>query len=186
MECRDLMQPHGILLTEHRVIEKALRLMAAEKAKMDKGTFDPDTVWALVDFISVIGDELHHGKEETILFPALKGKARSFEFEDITTTLMREHADIRRHLRVIREAMECYVDGDEATTETLAIEFGQIVDLYSRHVKKEDSPFFETAMSVLTEEEKERMMEAMIEYDRSFALKRYERMIDDALKTRTK
>jgi len=173
-------------MIEHRVIEKALRLMAIEKTRMEEGTFDEDVVWTLVEFISVVGDELHHGKEETILFPVLKSKARSFEFDDITTTLMREHAAIRHHLRTIRDLLEADVQGDGETLEIVAREFGEVADLYSRHIKKEDGLFFPTAMSVLSDEEKEKMTEAIIEYDRTFSIKRYETMIDDSLNALSK
>jgi hemerythrin-like domain-containing protein len=178
------MNPDAILMTEHRAIEKALKLMTIEKLHMEEGPFDLDVVLTLVDFMSVIGAELHHGKEETFLFPALKGKERSFEFDDITTTLMKEHAAISHHLRTIREATQGYIEGDEATVETIAREFGEVVGLYSRHIVKEDGPFFQTAMSVLTPEEKMLMENAMMEYDRTFAIKRYERMIDESLSTR--
>jgi hemerythrin-like domain-containing protein len=176
------LQPHGFLMIEHRAIEKALLLMAKEKARMEEGTFDLEVVSILVEFIHVVADEMHHGKEEAILFPAVKGKDRSFEFDEITTTLMKEHAEIRRHLRTTRTALEGYLEGDEMTVETIATEFAAITDLYTRHVRKEDSFFFPSAMAVLTDEEKVRMEKAIIEFDRSFTLKRYERMIDESLK----
>jgi hemerythrin-like domain-containing protein len=176
------MQPDAFLMIEHRTIEKALLLMGQEKARLEKGTFDLETVSMLVEFIHVVGDEMHHGKEETILFPAVKGRDRSFEFDEITTTLMREHAEIRRHLRTTRTALECYLEGDEMAVETIAKEFKEINDLYRRHIKKEDSFFFPSAMAVLTDEEKVLMEKEIIEFDRSFTLKRYEKMIDDSLK----
>ena len=160
--------------------------MEIEKARMEEGTFDEDNVWTLVEFISVVGDELHHGKEEAILFPTIKGRARSFEFDDIITTLMKEHAAIRHHLRILRNALEGYVQGDGETVGIVSREFGEVADLYSKHIKKEDGLFFPSAMSVLTKEEKERMTEAIMEFDRSFVIKRYEKLIDIALTDLTK
>ena len=112
-------------MIEHRAIEHALLLMAKEKALMEEGAFSLDVVSSLVEFIHVVADEMHHGKEETILFPAVKGKDRSFEFDEITTALMREHAEIRRHLRTTRTALECYLEGDEKAVETIAGNSGQ-------------------------------------------------------------
>lgn len=168
-------------MTEHRAIENALQLMAQEKARIEGGTFDLEIVSTLVEFIHVVADEMHHGKEEAILFPAVKGRARSFEFDEITTTLMREHVEIRHHLRTTRAALECYLEGDEMSAETIAKEFTEINDLYTRHIKKEDSFFFPSAMALLTDEEKVQMEKAIIEFDRSFTLKRYEKLIDDFL-----
>lgn len=90
-------------MDEHRAIEKALNLMSMEKDRMENGVMDEDVVWNQVDFISVVGDDFHHGKEENILFPAVKGKPRSFEFDEITTILMQEHANIRSLVRTVRE-----------------------------------------------------------------------------------
>jgi len=120
-------------MIEHRAIEKALKLLAVEKARIENGAIDVDTVRMLVELIFVVGDELHHGKEETIMFPALRGKKRSYEFDDVTSTLMKEHASIRHHLRTIRNAMEWYSKGDKEAAETITRGFGEICDLYSRH-----------------------------------------------------
>jgi hemerythrin-like domain-containing protein len=169
-------------MIEHRAIQKALLLMAKEKEQMEEGAFDLEVVSTLVEFIHVVADEMHHGKEETILFPAVKGKDGSFEFDEITTTLMREHAEIRQHLRTIRIALGAYLDGDEMMVETIAREFGEVIGLYSRHIKKEETFFFPSAMAILTDEEKVRMEKDIVEFDRAFTIKRYERMIDDSLK----
>jgi hemerythrin-like domain-containing protein len=95
------MLPIGGLMMEHRVIEKSLKLMTLEKQRMDNGKIDNDVVRSLVEFLTVFADKSHHGKEEAILFPALKGKSQSYEFDEITSNLMKEHASIRKHLRTI-------------------------------------------------------------------------------------
>lgn len=99
---------------------------------------------------------------------------------------MKEHAAIRHHLGVIRNALEEYVDGDERTAETIALEFAEVINLYSKNIKKEDDPFFPAAMSMLTEEEKEMMKEAIMEFDRTFVIKRYESLIADSVTDITK
>lgn len=173
------MLPIGTLMKEHRVIEKSLRLMTAEKARMDHGSMDIGVVEALVGFIAVFADESHHGKEERILFPALKGKNRSYEFDETTSILMKEHASIRNHLRTIQNALQWYYDGDKASAETISREFGEIVAIYTAHIAKEDKHFFQTAMTVLSEEEKDEMLLAMGEFDADFLLNHYEKVIDN-------
>lgn len=67
--------------------------------------------------------------------------------------------------------------------ESIAREFGEIVSLLSKHKKKEDELFFPSAMSALTDIENYRMAEAFNEFDRTFTLGRYERLINENLRT---
>lgn len=173
------MLPIGALMKEHRVIEKSLKLMTLEKSRIENGKMDIDVVRALIEFITVFADESHHGKEEAVLFPALKGKSRSYEFDEITTTLMREHAAIRKHLRTIENALQWFSEGDKASADTISREFGEIVDIYTRHIVKEDKPFFQVTMMVLSEEEKDDMLLAMQEFDLDFTINHYEKVIDE-------
>jgi hemerythrin-like domain-containing protein len=53
------------------------------------------------------------------------------------------------------------------------------VDIYTRHVVKEDGPFFQAAIKSLSEEEKEDMLYAMQEFDLDFTMKHYDRMIEE-------
>ncbi len=166
-------------MKEHRVVEKSLKLMILEKERMDQGNIDVDAVRALIDFITVFADESHHGKEETILFPALRGKNRSYEFDEITSNLMKEHASIRNHLRTIKNAFQWFSEGDRESAETISRELGEIAAIYTNHVVKEDNLFFNSAMKVLSEEEKEEMLCAMDEFDLDFTINHYEKLIDD-------
>lgn len=173
------MLPVGALMKEHRVVEKSLKLMTLEKRRMENGKTDVDVVRSLVDFITVFADESHHGKEESILFPALKGKSQSYEFDEITSNLMKEHALIRNHLRTIQKSLQWFTEGDKESAETISREFGEIVDIYTRHVRKEDDLFFHSAMKALSEEEKEEMLYAMQEFDLDFTINHYEKLIDE-------
>jgi hemerythrin-like domain-containing protein len=173
------MLPIGALMMEHRVIEKSLKLMTLEKKRMDNGKIDNDVVRSLVEFLTVFADKSHHGKEEAILFPALKGKSQSYEFDEITSNLMKEHASIRKHLRTIQNALQWFSEGDRESAETISRELGEIVDIYTRHVVKEDGPFFQSAMKSLSEEEKEDMLCAMQEFDLDFTINHYEKMVDE-------
>ncbi len=172
------MLPIGALMKEHRVVEKSLKLMTLEKQRMDSGKIDIDVVRSLIDFLTVFADESHHGKEEAILFPALKGKSQSYEFDEITSNLMKEHASIRAHLRTIQNALQWFSEGDKESANTISRELGEIVAIYTRHVVKEDDLFFHSAMKALSEEEKEEMLFAMQEFDLDFTINHFEKLID--------
>lgn len=59
------------LTAEHRVIEKAAALMEKMADELAAGSgVDGSDLQDLVQFLRVYADELHHGKEEAILFPA--------------------------------------------------------------------------------------------------------------------
>ncbi len=65
------MKARGLLMIEHRLIEKMLLLAETKIGKMDEDTFDPVFFDQIVDFIRFYADRTHHGKEEGILFKKL-------------------------------------------------------------------------------------------------------------------
>ena len=152
--------------------------MVAEKARIEKGKVDAEAMQFLTDYVRVVGDELHHGKEETILFPALRGRSRSYEFDDITSTLMKEHATLRTLLRTLETAVKWHREGDTEAHLTYSKVLGEMTEHYQRHIKKEDCPFFQSAMSVLTQEEKDAMLLKMEEFDRTFMIRHYDKRIE--------
>ncbi len=165
------------------MIEKSLKLMTLEKQRMEDGKIDIEVVRSLVEFITVFADKSHHGKEETILFPALRGKSQSYEFDEITSNLMKEHALIRKHLRTIQNAFQWFTEGDKESAATISQELGEIVDIYTRHVVKEDGPFFQSVMKSLSETEKEDMLYAMQQFDLSFLIDHYGKLFDEKYAT---
>ena len=57
--------PVGVLISEHRLIERTVGLVRAEREKIEETVkIDPDFVAAAVDFFRVYTDRFHHGKEE--------------------------------------------------------------------------------------------------------------------------
>ena len=81
------MLPIGPLMIEHRLIEKMIRLMDREIVRIRENiTVSPQFAFvdsrfidAAVDFIRTYADQVHHGKEEDILFAALQEKPLSPE-----------------------------------------------------------------------------------------------------------
>jgi predicted metal-dependent hydrolase len=52
----------------------------------------------------------------------LKGKNHSYEFDEITSNLMKEYASIRKHLRTIQNALQWFSEGDKESAETISRE----------------------------------------------------------------
>mgnify|MGYP000055270791 CR=1 FL=1 len=96
------MQPIGPLMHEHRLIEKIIPLIEKQlKAVRQKGEVNGRFIEGTVDFFRTYADRTHHGKEEDILFTALREKELSSEGAGI---------DGRRRTAMTR------MDGERAAT----------------------------------------------------------------------
>ncbi len=69
------MKPRGLLMIEHRLIEKVLSVAKQKAISMTDMDYNPIFVETIVDFIKTYADRTHHGKEEDILFIELAQKA---------------------------------------------------------------------------------------------------------------
>lgn len=63
-----VMKPRGLLMIEHRLIEKMLKAVEKEIGKI-RGSMNINPIFidTAVDFIRTYADRTHHGKEEDIL-----------------------------------------------------------------------------------------------------------------------
>ncbi len=100
-------------MIEHRLIERAIALMGAEKERLESGgKLDPVTIDTLVDFIRTYADRCHHGKEEDILFEDLAKRPLSPEEKALMDELVEEHKLGRRLTKELVEAKDAVVSGD--------------------------------------------------------------------------
>ena len=61
--------PVDVLITEHKLILRAVELIKKEATKMHANKkVNPNFITAAVDFFRTYADRFHHGKEEGILF----------------------------------------------------------------------------------------------------------------------
>ncbi len=68
------MKPRGLLMIEHRLIEKVLIVAKQKAISMTEIDYNPIFIETIVDFIKTYADRTHHGKEENILFVELAKK----------------------------------------------------------------------------------------------------------------
>jgi hemerythrin-like domain-containing protein len=65
--------PIEVLMHEHRVIERMLKVRTAVAQKTDiDEEVDADTFEKTIDFIRTFADRCHHAKEEGELFPLIE------------------------------------------------------------------------------------------------------------------
>ncbi len=79
MEC-GCRKPPGCFMIEHRLIERVIAFMRAERERLvEGGKLDPLMIDSLVDFIKTYADRCHHGKKENILSTDLENRNLSAE-----------------------------------------------------------------------------------------------------------
>ena len=93
------MKPRGLLMIEHRLIEKVLSVAKQKAISMTDMDYNPIFVETIVDFIKTYADRTHHGKEEDILFVELAKKKLDADNLRIMDELIDEHKQARAKVR---------------------------------------------------------------------------------------
>jgi hemerythrin-like domain-containing protein len=157
--------PIGPLMTEHRAIERMIRLLQKELESINSGA-SPDHFFLMdaVDFLENFADRCHHGKEESILFRALAKKPLTPELAGLMAELMAEHTAARENVRRLKAAVRSGIAGVPRIEELIS-SAAALTDSYPKHIQKEDKRFFLPCMSYLDEEEQKAMLEEMEEVE---------------------
>lgn len=174
------MLPIGPLMIEHRLIEKAVPLMQKEIKRMDKeNSADCVFISAIVDFFRSYADRCHHGKEEDILFKELGKKKLLAEHKKIMAELVNEHVYGRQTAGKLQKASEEYKHGAKNAVNDIKEQLNKLIDLYPKHIQKEDKAFFIPAMDYFDDGEKETMLNRMREFDGKLIHEKYTTIIKD-------
>jgi hemerythrin-like domain-containing protein len=180
------MQPIGLLMIEHRLIERLLNLMEQEfsriKANMDVDPefafVDPVFIDTAVDFIRTYADSCHHGKEEDILFKALAGKDLSPEHRQVMDELIKDHAWARQTTASLVKAKEGYLLESPGALSDLMGLMEEMIGFYGQHIEKEDKHFFVPCMTYFSDAEKAEMLGRMHEFDRQLIHAKYRGVVE--------
>jgi hemerythrin-like domain-containing protein len=148
-----------------------------EKIKAS-GKVEPNFIVVAVDFFRTYADRYHHGKEEGILFKGLSSKKLSDIDHKMMLELVMEHAFARKTVKSLEALKENYVDGKTETLSSILDLLRALVELYPKHICKEDAQFFYPSMKYFTQEEQERMLNDFIEFDRNFTNKKYSQIVE--------
>ncbi|MDY6903515.1 MAG: hemerythrin domain-containing protein [Thermodesulfobacteriota bacterium] len=172
------MQARGMLMIEHRLIERMIALISkkAESIRYEK-KLDPVFVDTAVDFIRVYADRTHHGKEEDILFRDLEQRSLSEEDKRVMQELIDDHVFGRKTTKALVDANARYRDGDTAALADIAVNLETLADFYPRHIEKEDNVFFPAARKYFTDAEDQAMVDEFLEFDRKMIHEKYETMV---------
>ena len=168
------MLPIGPLMIEHRLIERAVPLMKKELKRIDmENSADCDFILSIVDFFRTYADMCHHGKEEDILFKALKKKDLKPEHKKILDELLNEHVFARETVGKLIKARMKYLKGSKNAISDIKDQLNKLIDLYPKHIEKEDQRFFIPVMDYFKPDEKDKMLDDMRLFDMKLIHEKY-------------
>jgi len=176
------MLPIGPLMKEHRKTERMITLISNEADRLSKDNEaepDPEFVFDALMFLREYVDDCHHGKEEDILFEALKDREISDEHKEIMGRLIEDHQRGRELASSLEEATERWEDGEGEARGDVIDALAGLADLYPDHIATEDDDFFIPVMDYFSDKEKEDMMEDMWDFDHDLFTEMYEGCITE-------
>jgi hemerythrin-like domain-containing protein len=172
------MKPVGMLMWEHRLIERVIGLFHAQIARM-KETSRVDTAFieTAVDFIRTYADRTHHGKEEDILFKRLEGHDLPPDLAKLMEELINDHIYARGVVRGLVEAKDLYIRGED-TLPDITDRIKLLAQFYPEHIRKEDRDFFHQSMAFLSETEQQDMLREFEDFDRKMIHEKYRDIVE--------
>jgi hemerythrin-like domain-containing protein len=165
------MRATQLLMEEHEIILRGLRVLEALAAKAARGDRVPaQAVDALLAFLTEFADAHHHGKEEKILFPALE--EAGFPPDDGPVGVMvQEHVQGRELISALCAAAP-QAAGDAAARARFADTARAYTALLSAHIDKENHVLFPMADQAIGGEDRRRVEEEFDAFERASAARR--------------
>jgi hemerythrin-like domain-containing protein len=175
------MKPRGLLMIEHRLIEKMLLIIQKEVDRIENTSkIDPVFIDVTVDFIRTYADRTHHGKEEDILFRLLSEKELcSYEDKKMMQELTDEHKLARNTVKGLIEAKEKFLNGDSSAIQNIIEKMRWLIDFYPKHIIKEDKIFFPNTEKYFSKQELDKMLDTFYEFDRKMIHEKYNKLVEE-------
>jgi hemerythrin-like domain-containing protein len=143
------------------------------------GVVDPVFIDTAVDFVRTYADRTHHGKEEDILFRALRERNLSETDKQLMEELIEEHVFGRKTTQALVNANLRYLDGETSVLQEIQTKLKVLVDFYPKHIEKEDKVFFPASRNYFTEEEDQAMLEEFREFDSKMIHEKYGKVVEN-------
>jgi hemerythrin-like domain-containing protein len=174
------MEPVGLLMREHRLIDRLILVLKDELVSIQNTeTLNTDRFYTIIDFIVSYVDKIHHGKEEDILFKEILKKEISNEHRAIIDDLVREHGVSRITTKEIKNRVDAYKTSLNKTLLGQVFRSIEILtELYPRHIAKEDKEFFMPVLNYFTRSERDEMIKKFYDFDRNVLHDKYIEIID--------
>lgn len=152
------MNPTKVMREEHGGIQLMLRILESILEEARKGK-EPDfeAFEQVIEFFQVFADRCHHGKEEDLLFPALKGVE---EAANIISGLISDHERGREYVSAMVSSLKELRSGNESAMDRLATATYLYINLLREHIRREDEELWPIADRVLEKKAGEDMTQA--------------------------
>ena len=173
------MQPIGLLMKEHRLIERMVKVLEKELQQSKKSLkIDTEFMAVAVDFFKTYADETHHGKEEDILFNSLSKKNLSKNLKRIMDQLIQDHKTSRATIQALTEANKRYSQGYHASITEIMKKLRLLISLYPKHIETENKHFFFPVMDFFTKKECDVMLQEFINFDKNMIHEHYTSIVE--------
>ena len=138
------------LWNEHRSIAAVLHAMLflVREQRTRGKPIDPKVFRAILYYLDVFPERMHHPKEEIYLFAAIRRKTA--EANTVLDDLAHEHEAGGHSIRDLEQALLRYEEGGQDEFETFAQAVESFVAGYREHMRKEEEEVIPVARRVLT------------------------------------
>ncbi len=141
------------LWNEHRSIAAVLHAMTQvmRNAGPQGRNLDPKLLRAMLYYLDVFPERVHHPKEERYLFAAIR--RRTHDADHVLKALARDHEQGEQAIRSLEQALVRYEQGGAAEFEALRAALTRFVAGYREHMRKEEQEIMPIAQRVLGDAE---------------------------------
>jgi len=138
------------LWNEHRSIAAVLHAMLflVREQREHGRPVDPKVFRAILYYLDVFPERMHHPKEENYLFAAIRRKTA--EANTVLDDLAHEHEAGGHSIRDLEQDLLRYEEGGKAEFEPFAKAVDSFVAGYREHMRKEEEEVIPVARRVLT------------------------------------
>ena len=173
------MKPKGLLMIEHRLIERMFKVVESEINRI-KTEGKPDNIFIdmMVDFVRTYADRTHHGKEDDILFRDLAAKQMIPKDQQGMQKLTDDHIFARKTVKELVEVKDAYMSGDMGKIATIVNKLQTLADFYPEHIRLEDKEFFPATERYFSQQELDTMLDEFLEFDRRMIHEKYKLIIE--------
>jgi hemerythrin-like domain-containing protein len=151
---------HGVLVHEHRGIERVVRTIAKTADKVEGFRFvEPRVLLDVACFLRAFARQCQQEKEEALLYPLLEAK-RTSRSRYFFASLAAEHSKAEALSSVLLKSASIYNSSGGARKSLLVCTLRNLVTLYRRHLRKEDELLLPVADEVLSGAEQDTLYRA--------------------------
>jgi len=146
------MTPTENLIKEHEEINELLDIMSKIALKIkSKDVFYPNDVEEIIDYLIIIIENSHHGKEDDVFYPELISSGIPKETAPLSI-INYEHTLANRYLKDISSCVVNCKIGNDFSGELLADSLTNYVVVIKNHIQREEEIIFPIANEVLSSE----------------------------------